>query len=97
MKLANEGYGRYVSKSEMARGSVLEPRHCFSAFVKRDIRSLPDSFFLSAHDKDCTANNYITNYDKPIDDSLKKVAIKYAPDKDILLISPLETDSPSKF
>ena len=36
------------------------------------------------------------NYNKPTDDNMKKVAIKYAPDKDILLIMPLQTESQSK-
>ena len=31
-----------------------------------------------------------TNYDKPIDDSLKKIAFKYAQDKEDIQISPCE-------
>ena len=96
IKLANEDYGRFVDKAEMARDKVLVGRLCFSAFVKRDIRTLDDSFFHCVRDRDCTPDAYMTNYDKPIDDNLKKVAIKYALDKDILLITPLNTDSPSK-
>ena len=53
-------------------------------------------FFNSIRDKDCTPDAYTTNYNKPIDDNMKKIAIKYALDKDILLITPLNTDSPSK-
>ena len=80
----------------MARDRVLPSRNCFCAFVKRDIRSLNEDFFNAVRDRDCTKEVYITNYDKPIDDNMKKVAMKYAPDKDILLITPLQTDSPSK-
>ena len=80
----------------MARDKVLPSRNCFCAFVKRDIRSLADDFFLTVRDRDCTRDVYTTNYDKPIDDNLKKVAMKYVPDKDILLISPLQTNSESK-
>ena len=47
-------------------------------------------------DQDCTKDVYIINYDKPIDDNMKKVAMKYVPDKDILLISPLQTNSESE-
>ena len=65
------------------------------AFVKHDIRTLADSFFSTVRDKDCTPDAYMTNYDKPIDDNMKKVAMKYTLDKDILLITPLATDSPS--
>ena len=44
MKLARDDYGRYMSKAEMARDKVLLPKHCFTAFVKCDIRTLNDSF-----------------------------------------------------
>ena len=96
MKLHREGYGRYVSKSEMTHDHVLIPKHCFTAFVKHDPHILDDSFFSTVQDKDCTPDLYLTNYDKPIDDNMKKVAMKYALDKDILLITPFDTESPSK-
>ena len=85
-----------VSKAQMAHDKVLLPKYCFTAFAKHDPRILDDSFFSTVHDKDCTPDLYLTNYDKPIDDNMKKVAMKYALDKDILLITPLDTDSPSK-
>ena len=75
---------------------MLVGRMCFSAFVKRDICTLDESFFHCVRDKDCTPDAYMTNYDKPIDDNMKKVAMKYALDRNILLITPLNTDSPSK-
>ena len=46
--------------------------------------------------KDCTKELYTTNYDKAIDDSLKKVAFKYAQDKDTVRISPLKVHTESK-
>ena len=80
----------------MPRDKVLPNRNCFCAFVKQDIRSLAADFFDTVQDRDCTQDMYTTNYDKPIDDNMKKVAMKYAPDKDILLITPLHRDSASK-
>ena len=80
----------------MARDKVLPSRNCFCAFVKRDIRSLPTDFFDTVCDRNCTQDLYTTNYDKPIDDNMKKVAMKYVLDKGILLTTPLHTDSPSK-
>ena len=80
----------------MARDKVLPTRNCFCAFMKCDIQGLSDDFFMAVQDRDCTKLAYMENYDKPIDDPLKKVAIKYSLDRDILLISPLETDSSSK-
>ena len=96
MKLHREGYDRYVSKAEMACDKVLIQKHCFTAFVKHDPHKLDDSFFTTVRDRDCTPDLYLTNYDKPIDDNMKKVAMKYVLDKDILLITPLDTNSPSK-
>ena len=84
-----------VDKEQMACDKVLPTKNCFCAFVKRDIRTLDHSFFNSVRDKECTPDLYTTNYDKPIDDNCKKIAIKYSLDKDILLITPLKTDSPS--
>ena len=80
----------------MAKDKVLPQCNCFCAYVKTDITKLDDSFFSLVHDKDCTKELYTTNYDKAIDDSLKKVAFKYAQDKDTLRISPLELDTESK-
>ena len=96
VKLSEEGYGRYVDKEQMAQDKVLPTRNCFCAFVKRDIRALDESFFHIVKDKDCTQDLYIMNYDKPIDDAMKKVSMRYSLDKDILLISPLQEDSTSK-
>ena len=95
-KLSKEGFGRYVDKDEMSKDHVLPSRNCFCAYVKTDIRHIDDSFFSLVRDKDCTKELYTTNYDKPIDDSLKKIAFKYAQDKEDLQISPCEEDTQSK-
>ena len=86
-----------MDKDRMACDKVLPSRNCFCAFVKRDIRGLNPSFFNSVKDKECTTDMYTMNYDKPIDDNCKKIAIKYSLDRDILLITPLQTDSLSKY
>ena len=96
VKLLEEHFGTYVDKETMARDKVLPAQNCFCAFVKHDIRGLSDDFFKIVRDRDCTPNTYITNYDKPIDDSMKKVAIKYSLDREIMLITPLNTDTESE-
>ena len=80
----------------MAKDHILPQRNCFCAFVKSDINNLDESFFSLVRDKDCTKDLYTSNYDKPIDDSLKKVAFKYAKDKGSLKISPCQEDTESK-
>ena len=95
-KLSKEGFGRYVDKEEMSKDHVLPSRNCFCAYVKTDIRHLDESFFSLVRDKDCTKELYATNYDKAIDDSLKKIAVKYAQDKEHIQISPCQEDTESK-
>ena len=80
----------------MAKDYVLPQCNCFCAYVKTDITKLDDCFFSLVHNKNCTKELYTTNYDKPIDDSLKNVAFKYAQDRDTLRMSPLEVDTESK-
>ena len=77
----------------MAKDHILPQRNCFCAFVKTDINNLDESFFSLVRDKDCTKYLYTSNYHKPIDDSLKKVAFKYAKDKGSLKISPCQEDT----
>ena len=95
-KLSKEGFGRYVDKDEMARDKVLPPRNCFCAYVKMDIDNLNDTFFEMVRDKDCEPELYTANYDKSIDDNMKKIAMKYAIDKDEIRISPCQDDVDSK-
>ena len=95
-KLSKEGFSRYVDKDEMSEDSVLPSHNCFCAYVKTDIRHIDDSFFSLVRDKDCTKELYTNNYDKPIDDSLKKIAFKYAQDKEHIQISVCEEDTQSK-
>ena len=97
VKLTKEGFGKYVDKDQMSKDQVLPQRNCFCAFVKMDINNLDSNFFDMVRDKDCGPDLYTTNYDKPIDDNLKKVVIKYALDKDNITISPCQDDVDSKF
>ena len=66
-------------------------RIAFAAFVKKDILDLPDKFFDMTKSSDCSREVYVTNYDKEMDISLKKVAAVYHADKHRLTIS-LETN-----
>ena len=63
---------------------------------RQTIQHIDDTFFSLVRDKDCTKELYTTNYDKPIDDSLKKIAFKYAQDKEFLRLSPCKEDTQSK-
>ena len=44
LKLAKEGFGQYIDKTEMENDKILEPRKCFSAFMKNDIRDVDPTF-----------------------------------------------------
>ena len=80
----------------MSKDNVLPSRNCFCAYVKTDIENIDDNFFSLVRDKDCTKELYTSNYEKPIDDSLKKVAFQYAQDKEFLQLSPCKEDTQSK-
>ena len=85
----------------MSKDNVLPSRNCFCAYVKTDIENIDDNFFRLVRDKDCTkelctSNNCTSNYEKPIDDSFKKVAFQYAQDKEFLQLSPCKEDTQSK-
>ena len=95
--MAEEGFGYYVDKEQMARDKVLPIKNCFCAFVKKDIRALDESIFSSLADKDCTSGMYIENFDRKMDDNMKLVAVKYTKDKHLLLLSPCKSGEPCKY
>ena len=95
-KLQSEGFGVYVDKSKMESDKIFPTKQCFAAFVKRDILDLPEKFFDMATSSECTKEMYVTNYDKPMDMNLKKVAALYHQDKQRLMISLESNMSDSK-
>ena len=96
-KLQSEGFGVYVDRSRMEIDKILPNKQCFAAFVKRDILDLPEKFFEMATATECTKEMYVTNYDKPMDMNLKKVAAIYHRDKHRLNISLESNMSESKY
>ena len=58
LKLAEEGFGRYIDKTEMENDKILEPRKCFSAFIKNDIRDVDPNVFCGLNENDCSAESY---------------------------------------
>ena len=95
-KLEEEGFGVYVDKSRMEQDKIFPIKNCFAAFVKKDILDLPDKFFDMTKSSDCNREVYVTNYDKDMDMSLKKVAAIYHADKHRLTISLESNMSDSK-
>ena len=90
-KLDSEGFGVYIDKNRMENDKLFPSNNCFPAFVKKDILDLPDKFFDMTRTGECTREMYVTNYDKDMDLSLKKIAAVYHPVKHQLTIS-LETN-----
>ena len=77
LKLAEEGFSRYIDKTEMENDKILEPRKCFSAFIKNDIRDVDPNIFRGLNENDCGAESYKVNYTKSMDIVMKKVALQY--------------------
>ena len=97
LKLAEEGFGRYIDKTEMENDKILEPRKCFSAFIKNDIRDVDPNVFRGLNENDCSAESYEANYTKSMDIVMKKVALQYHTNKDLLFISPELDPTDSKY
>ena len=91
LKLAEEEFGWYMDKTEMENDKILEPHKCFSAFVKNNIRDVDLNVFRGLNENDCSAESYEVNYTKSMDIVMKKVALQYHTNKDLLFIS-LELD-----
>ena len=87
-KLAEEGFGRYVDKTEMENDQILDQRKCFSAFVKNDIRDVEANFFRGLNENDCSIEVYETKYNEVMDIVMKKVAVNYHTNRELLVISP---------
>ena len=96
IKLAQEGFGRYVDRSEMEADKVLETKKCFSAFIKNDITDVEDTFFRGLPDNECSASMYEKKYTDPMDMSMKKVALQYHTNLRYLPITPEMDPSDSK-
>ena len=64
LKLAEEGFSRYIDKTEMENDNILEQRKCFSAFEKNDIRDVDPNIFHGLNENDCSAESYEVNYNK---------------------------------
>ena len=75
-KPMGEGFGVYVDKNQMEKDKVLDQKKCFSAFNKNDIRNIDIVIFHTVGDTDCDSHTYETNYGKPMDLVMKKVAVK---------------------
>ena len=97
LKLAEEGFGRYIDKTEMENDKILEPRKCFSAFVKNNIRDVDPNIFRGLNENGCSAESYEVNYTKSMDIVMKKVALQYHTNKDLLFISPKLDPTDSKY
>ena len=96
-KVSTESCGIYVDKETMVRDLVLPAHNCFCAFVKNDVKVMKEEFFETVPDKEYSKDLYRENYDKPQDDNMKKVAIKYSGRKDLLRLLPCDTKTESKY
>ena len=87
VKLEEEGFGRYIDKTEMEKDKIMEPRKCFSAFVKNDIRDVDPNIFRGLNENDCNAESYEKHYITSMDIVMKKVALQYHTNKDLQTVS----------
>ena len=72
----------------MENDQILHQHKCFSAFVKNDIRDVEPNIFRGLNENDCSPQVYEAKYNEPMDIVMKKVAINYHTNRDLLVISP---------
>ena len=75
VKLEEEGFGRYIDKTDMEKDKIMDARKCFSAFVKNDIRDVDPNIFRGLNENDCNAESYEKHYMTSMDIVMKKVAL----------------------
>ena len=97
VKLEEEGFGRYIDKTEMEKDKIMEARKCFSAFVKNDIRDVDPNIFHGLNENDCNVESYKKHYITSMDIVMKKVALQDHTNKDLLVISPELDPTDSKY
>ena len=95
-KLEGEGFGRYVGRNLMQKDKLLPANACLSVFIKRDIVDLPEKFFSFASNSECTQDMYVANYDKKMDQTMKRIAAYYHKPGDRIVMSIESNMSESK-
>ena len=86
-KLCSEGIGLIVTREEMINDKVLPTNQCCSVYVKPEISVMDVKFFDMVSDKDINREMYEVNFNKPLDDSTKRIVLKYHPHSHLIPIT----------
>ena len=76
---------------------ILDQGKCFSAFVKNDIKDVEANFFQGLNENDCSVEVYEAKYIEAMDIVMKKVAVHYHTNRELLVISPELDPTDSKY
>ena len=60
----------------------------FPCICQNDIHDVDEMIFHRLSESDCNTETYENNYNKSMDLTMKKVALKYHTNQDFLVISP---------
>ena len=71
----------------MIADKFLTGKESASVFMKPSPMHITESFLRMANDRDCTESFYSAQFNKEIDEKMKKMVIKYHPHIDDLMIS----------
>lgn len=92
--LANEGYGKLVTKDQMVADKHFAYNQCCTMYMKPHPDFVDKKLLKMAKDEDLTLTYYTTFFNKRIEDATtKKILAKYHPNLDMLYLSSLD-DSP---
>ena len=86
-RLHDDGYGVLVERQKMVKDKIFDSNNCFCAFIKNDIHDIGADFFRQVRNSDCNKDTYEHNYDKSMELSMKKVAVKYCKNTNYLALT----------
>lgn len=96
IKLSEEGYGRVITKDQMYEDKLLPFNQCATVYMKPEPSVVDKKFFHMCMDKDVSESLYEVNFNKSVDETMKKMIIKYHPQRELILLSQV-TESGNLF
>ena len=90
-KLVDMGYGKLITKDEMKKDKILPSNQCSNVYMKPEMMFMDTNFFIMVMDSVLKDTTYTANFNRDIDDNVKKIVTKYHPHKDFILMSQLQS------
>ena len=91
-KLSEDGFGLIVTKEQLHKDKFLPFNQCANLYLKPEPTTLGSNFFNMAKDPDLNATVYSAYWNKEVDDTTKKLVMKYHPHRENILFTQMDSD-----